>query len=107
MLGSVRAMLGGVPGAIDTDVNAAALAEARLGAGAGTGDLAYVTVGTGIGIGLVVNGAMVHGASHPDMARAIPRGATSSCAATPRTAISRASAPFTTIASRGWQAGRR
>lgn len=66
MLGRIRALLGGVPGAIDTDVNAAALAEAMLGAGAGTGDLAYVTVGTGIGVGLVVNGAMVHGASHPE-----------------------------------------
>jgi fructokinase len=66
MLGSVRALLGGVPGAIDTDVNAAALAEAWHGAGEGTGDLAYVTIGTGIGIGLVVNGAMVHGASHPE-----------------------------------------
>jgi fructokinase len=66
MLGRIRAILGGVPGAIDTDVNAAALAEAHLGAGGGTGDLAYVTVGTGIGVGLVVNGAMVHGASHPE-----------------------------------------
>jgi fructokinase len=66
MLGQVRAILGGVPGIIDTDVNAAALAEARMGAGEGTGDLAYVTVGTGIGVGLVVNGAMVHGASHPE-----------------------------------------
>ena len=64
MLGEVRKILGGIPGAIDTDVNAAALAEAQ--AGHGVRDLAYVTVGTGIGVGLVVNGAMVHGASHPE-----------------------------------------
>ncbi|WP_404712912.1 ROK family protein [Sphingomonas sp. MMS24-J13] len=73
MLGSVRKMLGGIPGMIDTDVNAAALAEAKMGAGEGTGDLAYVTVGTGIGIGLVVNGAMVHGASHPEGGHVKPR----------------------------------
>ena len=44
----------GCPIALDTDVNAAALAEARLGAGAGLGSLAYVTVGTGIGGGVVL-----------------------------------------------------
>jgi fructokinase len=73
MLGSIRSILGGVPGMIDTDVNAAALAEARMGAGEGTGDLAYVTVGTGIGVGFVVNGMMVHGASHPEAGHVKPR----------------------------------
>jgi len=63
LLGAARAMVGGVPGAIDTDVNGAALAEARA---AGCRDLAYVTVGTGIGVGLVVNGGPVHGAAHPE-----------------------------------------
>ncbi len=73
MLGRIRSILGGVPGAIDTDVNAAALAEARMGAGEGTGDLAYVTIGTGIGIGFVINGEMVHGASHPEAGHVRPR----------------------------------
>jgi fructokinase len=63
LLGAARKMVGGVPGAIDTDVNGAALAEARA---AGCRDLAYVTVGTGIGVGLIVNGAAVHGAAHPE-----------------------------------------
>jgi fructokinase len=73
MLGSVRKILGGIPGMIDTDVNAAAMAEARMGAGEGTGDLAYVTIGTGIGVGFVINGAMVHGASHPEAGHVKPR----------------------------------
>jgi fructokinase len=73
MLGRVRAMLGGLPGEIDTDVNAAALAEAHFGAGEGARDLAYVTIGTGVGVGLIVNGAMVHGASHPEVGHIMPR----------------------------------
>jgi len=55
------------PVAIDTDVNAAALAEARLGAGLGCISVAYVTVGTGIGGGAVVNGASLKGVPHPEM----------------------------------------
>jgi fructokinase len=57
----------GCPIAIDTDVNAAALAEATLGAGVGLGSLAYVTVGTGIGGGLVMGGRSVKGLLHPEM----------------------------------------
>lgn len=57
----------GRPVAIDTDVNAAALAEARLGAGQGCRSLAYVTVGTGIGGGLIHEGRPVHGLLHPEM----------------------------------------
>ena len=57
----------GCPIAIDTDVNAAALAEARLGAGAGLGSLAYVTVGTGIGGGVVVADRTIKGLLHPEM----------------------------------------
>ena len=69
LLGRVRALLGGVPGAIDTDVNGAALAETALGAGvAAGGDLAYVTIGTGI-----VNGRPVHGASHPEAGHVLLR----------------------------------
>lgn len=57
----------GCPVAIDTDVNAAALAEARLGAGVGVGSLAYVTVGTGIGGGIVVADRTIRGLLHPEM----------------------------------------
>lgn len=51
---------------LDTDVNAAALAEARIGAGAGLDDLAYITIGTGIGGGILSGGRLVHGALHPE-----------------------------------------
>lgn len=74
LFGALRGLLG-VPGAVDTDVNAAALAEAALGAGAagGTRDLAYVTIGTGIGVGLVVDGRAVHGIAHPEAGHIRPR----------------------------------
>lgn len=55
------------PVVLDTDVNAAALAEARYGAGRDCGVVVYVTVGTGIGGGIVVGGRAVHGALHPEM----------------------------------------
>lgn len=54
------------PIAIDTDVNAAALAEHRWGAGRGCTSLVYVTIGTGIGAGIVVNGRPIHGRLHPE-----------------------------------------
>lgn len=57
----------GVPVVIDTDVNAAARAEWQRGAGRGARCLAYVTVGTGIGGGLVVDGAPLPGALHPEI----------------------------------------
>ena len=60
-----RAM--GVPVAIDTDVNGAALAELRWGAGRGLENLLYVTVGTGIGGGVIANGRPVHGLIHPEL----------------------------------------
>jgi len=57
----------GCPVAIDTDVNAAALAEALYGAGRGCDSVAYVTVGTGVGGGAVINGQTLLGALHPEM----------------------------------------
>ena len=57
----------GVPVALDTDVNGAALAEARWGAGVGHGSLLYLTVGTGVGGGFVSHGELLRGVSHPEM----------------------------------------
>jgi fructokinase len=57
----------GVPVTIDTDVNAAAIAESRWGAGAGLDNLCYLTVGTGIGAGLLIDGRPVHGLVHPEV----------------------------------------
>lgn len=57
----------GCPIAVDTDVNAAALAEAKLGAGVGVGSLTYVTVETGIGGGMVVGDRTIKGLLHPEM----------------------------------------
>jgi fructokinase len=57
----------GAPYAVDTDVNAAAMAEAALGAGRGARAVAYVTVGTGIGGGLSVGGQTLKGALHPEI----------------------------------------
>jgi fructokinase len=57
----------GVPIAIDTDVNAAALGEWRHGAGRGRDAIVYLTVGTGIGAGAIVDGRLVHGLLHPEV----------------------------------------
>jgi len=56
-----------VPIAVDTDVNAAALAEFTYGAGQGCDPLVYLTVGTGIGGGAVIQGRPLHGLLHPEM----------------------------------------
>jgi fructokinase len=63
--GRLRAALN-KPVAIDTDVNAAALAEGEYGAARGLRNFVYYTVGTGIGAGIVVDGRIVHGRSHPE-----------------------------------------
>ncbi|HEY2477238.1 MAG TPA: ROK family protein [Solirubrobacterales bacterium] len=57
----------GVPIALDTDVNAAAIGEWRRGAAQGLDNFCYVTVGTGIGGGAFANGRPVHGLLHPEL----------------------------------------
>lgn len=57
----------GVPIALTTDVNAAAVSEGRSGAASGIDSFAYVTVGTGIGAGIVVAGSLIEGEHHPEM----------------------------------------
>ena len=66
LAGAVRKWFSG-PLAIDTDVNAAALAENRWGAAQGLRTFLYVTVGTGIGAGAMVEGSLLHGSAHPEM----------------------------------------
>jgi glucokinase len=63
---SLQAAFPGLPVCIEHDGNAGALAELRFGAGRcrqGVRHLIFLTFGTGIGAGLIVNGAIVHGAS--------------------------------------------
>lgn len=55
------------PWQIDTDVNAAALAEHLWGEHVGCDSLCYLTLGTGVGGGLVIGGKPVHGAMHPEI----------------------------------------
>lgn len=62
-----------IPIGLDTDVNAAALAEARLGAAQGCDPVAYVTVGTGIGVGIVAGRRPIHGTGHPEAGHIRPR----------------------------------
>lgn len=62
-----------IPIAIDTDVNAAALAEFRWGAGQGCSVLTYVTIGTGVGGGTLVDGASLRGRLHPEVGHLISR----------------------------------
>ena len=57
----------GVRVSLDTDVNAAVLAEASIGAARGFENVAYVTVGTGIGVGVMSHGKLLHGTLHPEL----------------------------------------
>jgi len=61
VIGTLREAFPGVRLALDTDVNAAALAEAD-----GLRNLVYITIGTGIGGGVLSDGRLVHGTRHPE-----------------------------------------
>jgi fructokinase len=56
-----------LPVTIDTDVNAAALAEHRWGAAQNLRTFLYLTIGTGIGGGGMTDGRLLHGLTHPEM----------------------------------------
>lgn len=76
LLASFRLRFPSMPLALDTDVNAAALAEAAAFAqseGRTPRSLVYVTVGTGIGGGVVVDGRPLHGLLHPELGHLHPR----------------------------------
>jgi len=75
----------GFPVALDTDVNAAVLAE-RAALPQKPANLVYLTVGTGIGGGAMVDGRIVHGWMHPEIGHLLvpesarePRPGFSSC----------------------------
>jgi fructokinase len=62
------------PVTIDTDVNAAALAEAKKGNAWDAKSCLYLTIGTGVGGGFY-NGQLLHGRLHPEMGHMyMPRG---------------------------------
>lgn len=56
-----------VPIVLDTDVNAAAVAETTWGAAVDCDPVVYITVGTGIGGGVIANGRPIHGLLHPEL----------------------------------------
>ena len=70
---AVTAHFNDLPLGLDTDTNAAALAEHRWGAGRAKDVVVYVTIGTGIGGGLVVGGRAVHGLVHPEFGHMVVR----------------------------------
>lgn len=71
----LKELLGGrnIPAKIDTDVNAAVLAEVELGAARGCRNAVYVTIGTGIGGGVYADGQLLHGLVHPELGHMLLR----------------------------------
>ncbi len=63
----IRRAFPGIPITLDTDVNAAALAEHRWGNGVGLDDLVYITIGTGIGAGVISGGRLWQQGCHPEI----------------------------------------
>ncbi|MCL4152304.1 UNVERIFIED_CONTAM: hypothetical protein GTU68_013109 [Idotea baltica] len=57
----------GVPAEIQTDVEAAAVAEYEMGAGRGQHSVGYVTVGTGIGAAVAIDGVPFRGRDHTEL----------------------------------------
>lgn len=57
----------GVPIDIQTDVEAAAVAEYEVGAGRGYSTVGYVTVGTGIGAAIALDGVPYRGRAHTEL----------------------------------------
>ncbi|NJM34022.1 MAG: ROK family protein [Rhodomicrobium sp.] len=57
----------GVPVILDTDVNAALLAEMNAGAAQQVGRAAYITIGTGVGVGVRINGEFAARPHHPEL----------------------------------------
>ena len=53
--------------AIDTDVNAAAVAEGKYGAAKDLHSYVYITIGTGIGGGVVIDNQIIKGHLHPEI----------------------------------------
>lgn len=71
----LKALLDGrdIPAGIDTDVNAAVMAECEQGAARGCQSAVYITVGTGVGGGVYINGQTVHGLLHPEVGHMLLR----------------------------------
>lgn len=67
---------------IDTDVNAAALAEYSWGNALKASVAIYITIGTGVGGGVIINGKTLHGLVHPEIGHTLispPEGITGVC----------------------------
>lgn len=62
-----------LPVSFETDVNGAAVGEHLFGAARGVDNFVYVTVGTGIGAGVMLNGKLLHGATHPEVGHMLIR----------------------------------
>lgn len=61
----------GVPVAIETDTDVAAIGEYYHGRALGVSNFLYLTVGTGIGGSIMESGKLLHGISHPEMGHMI------------------------------------